>query len=104
MSARTLALVLLSLVGCKKQEEPAAAAASTPPDRRTRCERIGEQMTQMGLLVARGLVSGLSEGKQQLEEDAELKAGLDTARTELVEDCMSWSDETLDCFGISGVL
>lgn len=103
MSARALALVLLSLAGCKTKEEP-SAAASAPLDRRGRCEKIGEQATQLGVLVARGLVSGLSEGKQQLGEDAELKAGLDAARSELVEDCMTWSEETLDCFGSAALL
>ncbi|MBC8071302.1 MAG: PQQ-binding-like beta-propeller repeat protein [Deltaproteobacteria bacterium] len=105
MSARALALVLLSLASCKKQEEPAAAAAA-PLDRRGRCEKIGDQIAQMGLLFARGLVSGLSEGKQQLgeHEQAELRTELATAKLELLEKCMGWPEETLDCFGAAGVL
>jgi PQQ-like domain len=99
MHARTLVLLLLAFAGCKKPEQPPAAAA--PLDRRARCEKIGEQMTQMGVVFARGMVSGLSEGKQTLagDEQHELQAELETATAELVEQCMLWPEEVMGCFG-----
>lgn len=102
MRARSLALLLV-LVGCKKDEPPAAAAQ--PVDRRARCETIGDEMTKMGMLLAHGMVSGLSEGKAQLdaEEAAKLRAELEATKLELVEKCMGWPEEALDCFGSGAI-
>ena len=102
MRARSLALLLV-LVGCKKDEPPAAAAQ--PLDRRARCETIGDEMTKMGMLLAHGMVSGLSEGKAQLdaEEAAKLRAELEVTKLELVEKCMGWPEEALDCFGTGAI-
>ncbi|HWB73948.1 MAG TPA: PQQ-binding-like beta-propeller repeat protein [Nannocystaceae bacterium] len=98
MRARSL-VFFLALVGCKKDEPPASAAP--PLDRRARCEKIGDEMTKMGMLLAHGMVSGLSEGKEQLgaEEAAKLRAELDATKLELVEKCMGWPEEALGCFG-----
>lgn len=102
MRARSLVL-LLALVGCKKDEPPAAAAQ--PLDRRARCEKIGDEVTKMGMLLAHGMVSGLSEGKEQLDpaEAAKLRAELDATKLELVEKCMGWREEALDCFGTGAI-
>lgn len=105
MHARTTLTLVLALSACKKTDDAAAAAAAQPLDRRARCEKIGEQMMQMGVLFARGMVSGLSEGKEKLADDEEvkLKAELQASTAELVEKCMTWPEETVGCFGTGAI-
>lgn len=100
-SACVLGLVAI-LAGCKRTEDAAAAAK---PDRRTRCNAIGDQMTEMGLALAQGLTMGLSDGKASIDKDeeAKLRAELETAKVELVEQCMEWPEEALECFGIGAI-
>jgi hypothetical protein len=99
--ALVVSLVAL-LAGCKKSDDAATAAK---PDRRTRCNAIGDQITQMGMALAQGLTVGLSDGKAKIDaaEEAKLRAELETAKAELVEQCMEWPEEALDCFGIGAI-
>lgn len=91
------------LGACKREPEVAADAAK--PDRRTRCESIGSQVTEMGMALAKGLTVGLSDGKASIDaaQEAKLRTELDVAEAELIAQCMEWPEEALDCFGISAI-
>jgi len=90
----------LLVTACKSKDEPPPTAAA-PKDKHARCEAIADEITRMGVMLAKGLVGGLSEGKAKIEgeEEAQLRAELAQAKGELVERCLQWPEEALDCFG-----
>jgi hypothetical protein len=100
--ASLFSLTSLTMGACKRDSDPAEAAK---PDRKTRCNAIGDQVTQMGMALAQGLAVGLSDGKAKIDgdEESKLRAELETAKAELVEQCMDWPEEALDCFGVSAL-
>lgn len=96
----------LTLTTACKREPDAASAEAKPRDRKTRCEGIGAETTRMGMMMAKGLAAGLSEGKAKIDEaeEASLRRELEQAEQELVRQCMEWPEEAVDCFGLSGAL
>lgn len=98
-----LGFALVGAVACKREPDPVAAAG--PPDRRSRCVSIADDVAKMGMMLARGLSAGLSEGKSKLEgaQEAALVAELEATKVELIEHCLEWPEEALDCFGFRGV-
>lgn len=106
LRSRASWLVTLVVLGLACKREPEAAAETKPRDRKSRCEAIGADITRMGVMMAKGLAVGLSDGKAKIDpdEEAALRRELEVAEQELVSQCMEWPEEAVDCFGLSGAL
>ena len=91
-------LVLLAPGACTKKG--GSKEAATKPTKRQRCEALAGQAAQSTDFALRMVAVGLSEDGKGMSsrEQAELSAGMKSAAAELVEQCMQWDDEVLDCF------
>lgn len=89
----------VALVGCAKHDKAEPAAA--PPTKQQRCEAIGQQMARVASATAIGLAAGLDDGGggMSASERAGLEAELSVKTAALVQQCATWDDEVLDCFG-----
>ncbi|MBX7080396.1 MAG: hypothetical protein K1X88_14460 [Nannocystaceae bacterium] len=97
----TFVLALLPWLACNRAPEPAPAAASAPQSKRERCDELVTQSLQAGVLAARGLAAGLEGGGV---DEASLTQELAAQKQGMIEQCMAWPDEALDCMGAGALL
>ncbi len=97
----SLVLAVLPLLACNRAPDPASAAAAAPPSKRERCDEVVTRTLQAGVMVARGMAAGLEGGDV---DEASLTHELGAQKQEMIERCMAWPDEALDCLGAGALL
>lgn len=103
-----IALLVPLAAGCKKDEAPAADAAPAEGPQAVRereCERFATDMARTGLMAGQILVTALDDDPASADRGrAEMKAEAQQLRKELLDKCMQWPQEVMDCLPPLGVL
>lgn len=102
-------LVIASCVlgaGACKEAPPEAAAEETPEERRKReCERFATEMARTGLVAGQVLVTALDDDPASASKGRnEMKSVAREIRRDLLDKCMQWPEEVMECLPPLGIL
>ncbi|MCX4244285.1 outer membrane protein assembly factor BamB family protein [Paraliomyxa miuraensis] len=109
-ASTALGLALLVASGACKKDEAATGTASTEADspettQRRECERFATDMAQTGALAGQILVTALDDDPESAREGRqEMASEARKLRQQLLDKCMKWPQEVMECLPPLGVL
>lgn len=106
-AARGTAFILLALASACGREEPAASAPEPTAQqlREERCTAFAEDAARTARITGVALEAALTDRSQWTAQTGQKLAGIGgEVGRELLEKCMQWPDDVIDCLGLFGVL